>query len=105
MTRGKFTPDTATLVFTAGTAITNLMQRLLKNPDDIHLMEKINAVFNILSPLLLKINLWECQNYYFRIGREISAVMQARAGTGDPQALQWIGRFEELGGYLGVKFS
>jgi len=105
MTRGKFTPDTATLVFTAGTAITNLMQRLLKNPDDIHLMEKINAVFNILSPLLLKINLWECQNYYFRIGREISAVMQARAGTGDPPALKWIGQFEELGRYLGVKFS
>ena len=104
MTRGKFTPDTATLVFTASTAITNLMQRLIKNPDNILLMEKITVIFKILSPLSLNYNLWECQNYYFHIGRETAAAMQARAGAGETPARQWIGLFEELGGYLGVKF-
>jgi len=104
MTKGKFTPDTDTLVFTAGTAMTNLMQHFLKNPDDILLLEKINTVFTLLLPLSLKINLWECQNYYFRIGREISATMQARVRSGDSPARQWIGQFEELGEHLGVKF-
>jgi len=104
MTRGKFEPDTATLNFTAGAAITTLMQRFLESPDDAFLMEKINEVFKILCPLSLKYNLWECQNYYFRIGRRKAAGMQDRAGSGSADARQWIRLFEELGCYLGVKF-
>lgn len=104
MIRGKFEPDTATLNFTASTAITTLMQRLLKNPDDALLLEKIIRVFEILSPLTLKYDLWECQNYYFHIGRETAAGMQDLAGAGNAHALQWIRLFEELGGYIGVKF-
>ena len=104
MTKGKFKPDTATLNFTAGAAITALMQRLLESPDDAFLMEKINEVFKILNPLALKYNLWECQNYYFRIGRGKAAGMQDLAGSGNAHARQWIRLFEELGYYLGVKF-
>jgi len=104
MTRGKFQPDTATLNFTASRAITTLMQRLLKNPGDALLIEKINAVFTILCPISLDYNLWECQNYYFRIGREKAAGMQVLAGSGSADARRWIRLFEELGCYLGVKF-
>jgi alpha-amylase/alpha-mannosidase (GH57 family) len=104
MIKGKFEPDTATLNFTAGAAITALMQRLLESPDDAFLMEKINEIFTILCPLALKYNLWECQNYYFRIGREKAAGMQDRAGSGNADARQWIRLFEELGCCLGVKF-
>ncbi len=104
MTKGKFKPDTATLNFTAGAAITALMQRLLESPDDAFLMEKINEVFKILNPLALKYNLWECQNYYFHIGRGKAAGMQDCAGSGNAHARQWIRLFEELGNYLGVKF-
>jgi len=104
MTKGKFEPDTATLNFTAGAAITALMQRLLESPDDAFLMEKINEIFTILCPLALKYKLWECQNYYFRIGREKAAGMQDLAGSGNADARQWIRLFEELGCYLGVKF-
>jgi alpha-amylase/alpha-mannosidase (GH57 family) len=103
MTKGKFEPDTATLNFTASAAITTLMQRLPESPDDTVLMEKINEVFKILSPLALKYNLWECQNHYFRIGRKKASGMQDRAGSGDAYARQWIRLFEELGCYLGVK--
>jgi hypothetical protein len=104
MTRGKSRLDTAILNFTAGAAITTLMQRLLEKPDDISLMEKINEVFKILCPLSLEYNLWESQNYYFRIGRKKAAGMQDAAGSGDADAREWIRLFEELGCYLGVKF-
>jgi alpha-amylase/alpha-mannosidase (GH57 family) len=104
MTKGKFKPDTATLNFTASAAITTLMQQFLENPDDTFLMGKINEVFKILCPLALEYNLWECQNYYFRIGRKKAAGMQDRAGSGSADARQWIRLFEELGCYLGVKF-
>jgi len=104
MTRGKLEPDTGTLNFTASAAITALMQRLLDSPDDAVLMEKINEVFRILSPLSLKYKLWECQNDYFRIGRKKAAGIQDLAGSADAQAQNWIRQFEELGGYLGVKF-
>ena len=80
MTRGKFEPDTATLNFTASGTITTLMQRFLENPGDAFLMEKINEVFKILCPLALNYDLWECQNYYFRIGRKKAADMQVLAG-------------------------
>lgn len=104
MTRGKPGLDTATLTFTAGAAITTLMQRLLEKPDDTFLMEKINEVFKILCPLSLEYNLWESQNYYFRVGKRKAAGMQDAAGLGDAGARQWIRLFEELGCYLGVKF-
>jgi alpha-amylase/alpha-mannosidase (GH57 family) len=104
MTKGKCEPDTATLNFTASGAIKTLMQRLLENPDDTLLMEKINKTFTILRPLALNYNFWECQNHYFRIGREKAAVMRNLAASGDEHARQWTQRFEELGGYLGVKF-
>ena len=104
MTKGKFEPDTATLNFTAGAAITALMQRLLESPDDVSLMEKINEVFTILCPLALKYNLWESQNYYFRIGRKKAAGMQGLAGSENTRAREWIRQFEQLGCYLGVKF-
>lgn len=105
MIKGKFEPDTATLNFTASIALTNLMQRLYDNPDDLILMEKIVNVFKILSPLALKYDLWESQNDYFHIGKKKAEIMQALSGSGDSHAKQWTRLFEELGGYLGVKFS
>jgi alpha-amylase/alpha-mannosidase (GH57 family) len=103
MTKGKFEPDTATLNFNASIAITDLMQRLFENPDDLILMEKIITVFMLLSPLSLKYNLWECQNDYFHIGQKKTAAMQVLSETGDAHAKQWMKLFEDLGGYLGVK--
>ena len=104
MTKGKFLPDSATLNFTASNAIIQLIQRLFENPDDFILMEKIVTVFNLLSPLSLKYNLWECQNIYFHIGRKKGTDMKSLSVSGDIHAKQWIKKFEELGGFLGVKF-
>jgi hypothetical protein len=104
MTKGKFEPDTATLSFTASIAITNLVQRLNENSDDLILMEKIAIIFRLLSPLSLNYNLWESQNEYFHIGRKNAAAMQARSRSGDVHSRQWMKMFEVLGEYLGVKF-
>jgi alpha-amylase/alpha-mannosidase (GH57 family) len=105
MTTGKFEPDTATLNFTASIAITNLMHRLYKDPDDVVLMEKIVTVFNVLSPLSLTYNLWESQNHYFHTGQKKATAMETLSVSGNIHARQWIKLFEELGGFLGVKFS
>jgi hypothetical protein len=104
MTTGKFESDTATLNFTASIAITNLIQRLFENPDDLVLMQKIVTVFSVLSPLALKYNLWESQNDYFHLGQKKAATMKALSGSGDTHAQEWTKLFEELGEYLGVKF-
>lgn len=102
--RGNFEPDSEKLNFTASTAITKHMQKLNKNPDDLVLLEQITEIFTLLSPLSLNYNLWECQNYYFRIGRERAAGMLDRQKAGDAHARQWIRLFEDLGIHLGVKF-
>ena len=103
--RGKLEPDIETLNFTTSIAVTRLIQELFENPDDLIQMEKIVTIFKILSPLPLKYNLWECQNNYFHIGKKKAAVMEVLSGAGDVHARRWILQFEELGGYLGVKFS
>jgi alpha-amylase/alpha-mannosidase (GH57 family) len=104
MERGRFSLDTATLNFAASSAITLLMKKLRKNPEDILTMETVNAVFTTLSPLSLKYDLWECQNSYFRIGREMVQIMQKKVRAGDNEAEQWIRIFEGMGDYLGVKY-
>jgi hypothetical protein len=67
-------------------------------------MEKIATVFKLLSPFSLKYNLWESQNDYFHIGQKKAATMHALSASGDIHAREWTRLFEELGGYLGVKF-
>jgi hypothetical protein len=103
MVKGHFNPDTETLSYIACTAITGLMHKLTINPEDVDLMGRINAIFSILSPLGLKYNLWECQNSYFLIGKEKMAIMREKAKRKEAYAMQWLGKFEELGKFLGVK--
>jgi hypothetical protein len=103
MNKGQFSPDTPTLDYTASRAFTALMKKIVSVPYDLHVFEEINAIFTILAPLSLSYELGECQNDYFRIGKENLAAMQKKARTNDSHAAQWILRFGELGTWLGVK--
>jgi len=103
MNKGQFSPDTTTLNYTASRTFTALMKKIVSVPHDIHVFEEINALFTILAPLSLSYELGQCQNDYFRIGKEHLAAMHKKAGTHDPHAAQWIQKFGELGAWLGVK--
>jgi hypothetical protein len=105
MINGKFAPDSEALEFAATKAILSRMQQIPERPGDTVVLETVNTLFRTLAPLALKYDLWECQNMYFRIGRENHAAMREKAKGGDEKARRWLTAFEELGTNLGVKCS
>jgi hypothetical protein len=103
LVKGHFSPDMQRLNVTATATFTAFTKKLQANPHDVLLMETVNDLFRILTPLSLEYNLWECQNDYFHISSETATFMRKKAGNGDNNAARWVRLYEELGGYLGVK--
>jgi hypothetical protein len=102
MKRWSFKRDQASFTFLAGQRISSLMKRLLEHPDNIHLMEKIITVLELLAQLNLDMDLWKTQNTYFAMGKKIYPDIRPKASM-DETAGRWIKLFEHLGGILQVK--
>lgn len=97
--------DKTTLGFVASNEINNIMQKFLRQPQDISLLEVADSLLSILNPLSLTLNLWKAQNIYFSIGKQIYGEMKEKANTGDESAKRWIERINSLGEYLKVKIE
>jgi alpha-amylase/alpha-mannosidase (GH57 family) len=97
--------DKTTLGFVASNEINNIMQKFLRQPQDIGLLEAVDSLLSILNPLSLNLNLWKAQNIYFSIGKQIYGEMKEKANTGDESAKRWIERISSLGEYLKVKIE
>lgn len=104
MKRWSFKRDHANFAFLASRKTSNLMNRLSDNPDDIHLMEEIIAILDLLGQLSLDLDLWKAQNTYFAMGRKIYPDIIPQAGT-DELAGRWVKLFEHLGEILQVKVT
>jgi len=102
MKRWSFKRDQANFSFLASKRITSLMKRLSQNPDNIHLMEKIIVILELLAQLSLDLDLWEVQNIYFAMGRKVYPDVLSQAGT-DELAVRWAKSFEHLGDILKVR--
>lgn len=101
MKRWSFKRDQASFTFLASQRISILMNRLSGHPDNIHLMEKIISILELLGQLSLDLDLWKAQNTYFAMGRKIYPDIAAKAGT-DELAGRWVKLFEHLGEILQV---
>ena len=104
MKRWSFKRDQANFTFLASQRISSLMNRLSDHPDNIHLMEKIITILELLGQLSLDLDLWKAQNTYFAMGRKIYPDIISRAGT-DELAGRWVKLFEHLGEILQVKVT
>ncbi|RMF88596.1 MAG: DUF3536 domain-containing protein [Nitrospinota bacterium] len=97
--------DRSTLRFAASLWITSQFERLSQQPEDLSLLETLEAVFQLLAPLSLDLDLWKAQNLYSSIGEHLYHSQQERAAQGDETAQRWVSLFHTLGSYLGVKVS
>lgn len=95
--------DSVTIGFIASSWVNYIMQRLSEHQEDIRLFEKLDATLELLKPLSLPLNLWNAQNIYFSIGKNIFTMMKDRANKGDGTAQKWVEGFSKLGYYLHVK--
>jgi hypothetical protein len=80
------------------------MKRLSDHPDNIHLMEKIIIILELLVQLSLDLDLWKAQNIYFAMGSKIYPDIFSQAGT-DELAGRWVKLFERLGEILQVNIT
>ncbi len=103
--RWSFAIDKNATGFAANVWINSHMERLRRKPSDISLVEEIDAVIKLLNSLSVKLDLWEAQNIYFHIGKNIYHTMKEKSLTEDPRFRRWEEAFKKLGYYLGVKVS
>jgi hypothetical protein len=104
MKRWSFKRDQANFTFLASERTSSLMKRLSDHPDNIHLMEKIVAILELLGQLDMDLDLWKAQNTYFAMGRNIYPDFILKAGT-DELAGRWVKLFEHLGEILKVNIN
>jgi len=95
--------DTTTIGFVASSWVNSVMGKLFREPEDVKLFEKIDETLELIKPFSLSLNLWNAQNIYFSIGKNIFSRMKERARGGDNPAQKWVEGFTKLGYYLHVK--
>ena len=101
--RWSFEPDKVALGFAASQRVNKLMEKLSQTPEDVSVLENVEALLRTLSALPLDLNLWKSQNTYFSMGEQLYSRMREGAEKGDQNAKKWIEHFGRLGGLLKVK--
>ena len=95
--------DKTTLNFVASKRISDLINEFNQNPQNIALLKKIENLLKILRPFELQMRIWEAQNIYFSIKKELYDIMKAKAKQNDKIARKWIANFKSLGICLFVR--
>lgn len=94
--------DEATIRFEATRKINRLMDRLEGSPDDVILLEIIEATLGILSAMGSHLDLQKAQNVFFSISSQRYPNMNKQADSGDEHAKKWVHHFKNLARYLDV---
>jgi hypothetical protein len=95
--------DSTTLEMAIRKKIEQLADQLLKNADQLPLLQKIEGVLGLTKSLPFQINLRNVQNRYFEILQRMYSNFQESADHGNKAARQWTDLFKSLGEQLSVK--
>jgi hypothetical protein len=96
--------DKGTIGFVATSWLNALMEKLLQQPKESPLFEKMESALKLLSSLSVELDLWKAQNAYFSIAKKLYEPMKEEA-EGEDLAKRWIEVFDRLGSRLQVKVS
>jgi alpha-amylase/alpha-mannosidase (GH57 family) len=94
--------DTATLGFTLSHNIERSMERFLAKPDHMHILEQLEASFDLVRRLPFDVDLWKSQNIYFEMLQNVYPRFREQASHGNDFAHNWLHHFRSLGDKLGV---
>jgi len=104
MKRWSFKRDHANFAFLASERISALMKRFNDHPENIHLLEKIISILELLITLNLDLETWKAQNIYFSMGSKVYPDINSQAEK-DDLANRWVKLFEHLGDILQVNIT
>jgi len=102
VTRLSLQLDEVTIGFEATRKINRLMDRLEGSPNDVSLLEIIEATLGILLAMGFHLDLQKAQNVFFSVCSQRYPDMNKQADSGDERARKWINHFKNLARYLDV---
>src|SRR6478609_3526697 len=97
------TPDAVTLEFALRRTIERLFARFVANPLETGLLQRLQETVELVLTLPFQVRLWEAQNTYYRMMRDVAGDVSVRAERGDVEARSWLEGFVKLGEELKVK--
>jgi len=97
--------DTDTIPFVTSQRIVEMLKSLANEPEDTDIMQEAHHILEQVQQLPVSLDLWEAQNIYFDIGKQLYEEMKQRAESDDEAAEKWIQAFGALGDYLRVRFE
>jgi len=95
--------DTETLTFAWRTAIERLADRFFETPEELELVERLDAVATLIEVLPFRADLWKVQNRYYQVSVNSLPYYRSRAEQGEPEAKKWVDHFVSLGKKLSMK--
>ena len=66
-------------------------------------LARLQETIELVLSLPFQVRLWEAQNTYYRMMREVAGEVKERAERGDAEAQVWLDGFVKLGELLKVK--
>lgn len=94
--------DEHELAITAQAKLTKALARWGAHASDTARLESVRKIVDLIERLPFEVSLWEAQNMFFSILEDELTLKRLRALGGDPDALEWIAAFEELGEHLHI---
>jgi hypothetical protein len=96
-------PDAVTLEFALRRTIERLFTRFVADPMEPGLLPRLQETIELVLSLPFEVRLWDAQNTYYRLMRELASKVNERAEHGDAEARAWLDGFVKLGEKLKVK--
>ncbi|MDI9644311.1 MAG: DUF3536 domain-containing protein [Candidatus Verstraetearchaeota archaeon] len=76
---------------------------LVKNPDDMGKLQRLEMILRTVERLQLGINFWRAQNLLFSTITRWHGYMKSRDASGDPEARIWLEKVKVLADLLGIE--
>jgi hypothetical protein len=94
--------DDPTLGLAAGEKIARQMSKLAKAPANLAFLITINETIELLQQLPISIDLWQAQNTYYTICRQLCPTLRNAYDRGNTTSSEWFEQFQQLGHSLNV---
>jgi alpha-amylase/alpha-mannosidase (GH57 family) len=95
--------DVQDLSFALKGVLDALMDRLRESPADPDLLQRVGATVALARTPPFDVDLWRAQNGCYELLQTVYPAQREKAGEGDAEAAEWVGRFRKVAERLAVR--
>ncbi len=103
--RGKTALDADSLSYALKEHLDRLCEALHKTPEDLALLQRLEAAAGLVQTLPFEVNLWKTQNAYYNMLQTCCPRHREHAHQGEENAQLWLQHFKALGEQLGFRLE